>query len=290
MVRALALAFFVWPARAGVIVWEDGSGGRHEHGAAVSYEAFCEGLLEAVERGTRPLTLVETPVFAEAWAEARRKRLRPRGRAYTSMRLFEYLMRHETPPQDGLWLEFGVFRGDSIRIAAEARAAGALVYGFDTFEGLPTAWAEGHQSMDKGAFSLQGRLPSGLPRNVRLIQGLFEDTLPGFLNAHGERASYINIDNDLYAGAKFVLDALGPRLAEGAILNFHELVNIVGENVRSSKGAVIPPARECLQETRAIYDFLVGQPNLRLELIPRRILHGQAIAFRVVAQRRHEAE
>ena len=80
MVRALALAFFVWPARAGVIVWEDGSGGRHEHGAAVSYEAFCEGLLEAVERGTRPLTLVETPVFAEAWAEARRKRLRPRGR------------------------------------------------------------------------------------------------------------------------------------------------------------------------------------------------------------------
>ena len=144
--------------------------------------------------------------------------------------------------------------------------------------------------MDKGAFSLQGRLPSGLPRNVRLIQGLFEDTLPGFLNAHGERASYINIDNDLYAGAKFVLDALGPRLAEGAVLNFHELVNIVGENVRSSKGAVIPPARECLQETRAIYEFLVGQPNLRLELIPRRILHGQAIAFRVVAQRRHEAE
>ena len=120
-------------------------------------------------------------------------------------------------------------------------------------------------------------------------KGLFEDTLPGFLNAHGERASYIHIDNDLYAGAKFVLDALGPRLAEGAVLNFHELVNIVGENVRSSKGAVIPPARECLQETRAIYEFLVGQPNLRLELIPRRILHGQAIAFRVVAQRRHEA-
>lgn len=139
MSRTLALAassLFSWPARAGVIVWEDGSGGRHEHAAAVSYDAFCEGLLEAMERGTRPLTLEETPVFAEAWAEARRKRLRPRGRAYTSMRLFEYLVRHETPPQDGLWLEFGVFRGDSIRIAAGARAEGALVYGFDTFDAV----------------------------------------------------------------------------------------------------------------------------------------------------------
>ena len=45
----------------------------------------------------------------------------------------------------GTWMEFGVFRGDTINAAADYRKAYCEtdpppVYGFDTFQGLPETW------------------------------------------------------------------------------------------------------------------------------------------------------
>ena len=87
----------------------------------------------------------------------------------------------------GLWLEFGVFDGTTLRLAADWRArhcgpAAPPVFGFDTFEGLPETWDQGAggDSWEKGSFDLKGKLPP-VPENARLVKGLFADTLPGFL-------------------------------------------------------------------------------------------------------------
>ena len=55
-------------------------------------------------------------------------------------------------PTDGVILEFGVFRGGTIRYLAKA-VPGRKVHGFDSFEGLPEIWSGGANNSLKGAFT-----------------------------------------------------------------------------------------------------------------------------------------
>ena len=93
---------------------------------------------------------------------------------------------------DGLVLEFGVFDGGSIReLAARANQ---VVHGFDSFEGLPEDWTHFQK---KGRFSRGGKAPAGLPDNVQLHAGQFDDTLPSFLASHPGPVRLAHVDCDL---------------------------------------------------------------------------------------------
>jgi hypothetical protein len=124
----------------------------------------------------------------------------------------------------GLWLEFGVSVGTSTAVLAErAQAASSRLFGFDSFEGLPEEWiVSDDETWSRGAFS--GR-PSALPDNVELVPGLFQETLPGFLNTHPGQIAFAHVDCDLYSSTKCVLSELHDRLAVGTVLVFDELFN-----------------------------------------------------------------
>lgn len=142
---------------------------------------------------------------------------------------------------DGLWLEFGVYRGRTI--TAIAQNTTNIIYGFDSFEGLPEFWDVDNP---EGVYSLGGTIPLGAiagsndqnpgmydksptqviqpwPANVNLIKGLFGDSLPPFLEKCKEPVAFVNIDSDLYSSAKTVLDLLEDRFQDGTILTFDEL-------------------------------------------------------------------
>ena len=84
--------------------------------------------------------------------------------------------------------------------------------------------------MKKGAFSLAGRFPEVRP-NVRLVKGIFSDSLPPFLDTHYHGSlhvvdiTYLHIDCDLYQGAIDALSLLSKHIAPGCILIFDELFN-----------------------------------------------------------------
>lgn len=122
----------------------------------------------------------------------------------------------ELAPAEGLHLEFGVFRGHSIRRIAGDRPE-TPIYGFDSFEGLP----ESDAIWSKGLFDEQGRLPR-VPPNVVLVKGWFEQTLPLFLEEHREDCAFVHIDSDLYSSAKTIFTLLGNRLREGTVIVFDE--------------------------------------------------------------------
>ena len=118
----------------------------------------------------------------------------------------------------GIGLEFGVYRGTSLRRAAR-RYPDRSFYGFDSFSGLP---ADGRADWQID-FGLSG-LPA-VPRNCRLVPGWFAETVPEFLRENREPIGFVNIDCDIYSSARTVLFGLGERLQPGAILNFDELIN-----------------------------------------------------------------
>lgn len=122
---------------------------------------------------------------------------------------------------NGLHLEFGTYKGDSINALAKL-APDKHFFGFDSFEGLPETWTTGAR---KGAFSTQGKLPA-VRKNVTLIKGFYEHTLPPFVRQHKtEKIAFIHIDCDLYSATKTVLENLSPMMTAGTIICFDEFYN-----------------------------------------------------------------
>jgi len=123
---------------------------------------------------------------------------------------------------DGLYLEFGVFRGQTINYIAK-KSPDKQLHGFDSFKGLPEAWA----SNPEGTFTTHGKLPK-VPNNVQLWAGYFEDSLPPWCEKHNETAAFVHIDCDLRSSTQTVMDALGTRIKPGTVILFDDYFNFPG--------------------------------------------------------------
>jgi predicted O-methyltransferase YrrM len=135
------------------------------------------------------------------------------------------------------------------------------IYGFDSFEGLPEHWSGNRFS--RRNFNRQGRLPR-VERNVELIVGWFEDTLPSFLERVPGPFVAIHIDCDIYSSTRFVLSTIATRLAEGCVLIFDEFFNYHGYHLHQFKAF-----HEFLSETGAKPEYLAfsgQQVSVRLDL------------------------
>ena len=118
-----------------------------------------------------------------------------------------------------LYLEFGVFQGDSLRVWSRLlRNPLTQLHGFDSFEGLPEKW---NAYNPEGKFDVQGALPRFDDPRVVLHQGWFNETLPGFALPPHERL-VLHIDADLYSSAKYVLDTLKDAIRPGTFVLFDE--------------------------------------------------------------------
>lgn len=118
------------------------------------------------------------------------------------------------------YLEFGVFHGRSLRWWVEnADHPENRFHGFDTFSGLPENWGP----YKAGDMSTKDSMPTFEDPRVRLWKGLFQDTLPGFMQQwKGDRRKLIHLDADLYSSTLYALTMLAPRLLPGDVLLFDE--------------------------------------------------------------------
>ena len=134
----------------------------------------------------------------------------------TKRKLWDYAL--DKCADTGLFLEFGVFKGESINYFAKRRPQQKF-HGFDSFVGLKEDWL-GHFE-PKGAFDVAGKLPQ-VRENVTLIPGWFDETLPRFLSDNSGNAAFIHIDSDTFEAAQTVLDLLKERIGKGTIVVFDE--------------------------------------------------------------------
>ncbi|MGZ4571551.1 MAG: class I SAM-dependent methyltransferase [Blastococcus sp.] len=178
-------------------------------------------------------------------------------------------------PRDGLYLEFGVASGSTLRLIAECGPAGN-VFGFDSFEGLPEFWRPG---FDAGAFKTD-QLPD-VP-GAELVPGWFDDTLPGFLEEHPEPVSFLHLDADLYSSTRTVLLALAPRMHEGTVIVFDEYFNFPGWEEHEHRAWV-----EFVAETGLRFEYLGYTADD--EQVVLRLLNAPSAAAETAAPGRDES-
>jgi len=117
----------------------------------------------------------------------------------------------------GLWLEFGVGSGKTTAVIAWRMKTlleeeNTMLHGFDSFEGLPTAWD--NTKLKVGTFGRQGKVPEHLSqiRNVKIHVGLFSKTLTDLDEFGGTPVAFAHVDVDLYSSAVEVLTRLACQL------------------------------------------------------------------------------
>lgn len=116
-------------------------------------------------------------------------------------------------------LEFGVFKGGTIRQIRKMFDSSFEVFGFDSFEGLPEDWKG--TNVRKGDFNLNGNIPK--IDNVKFYKGWFKDTLPEYLEI-AKPISLLHIDCDLYSSTVDVLWSLNDYILSGTVIVFDEWV------------------------------------------------------------------
>jgi hypothetical protein len=127
-------------------------------------------------------------------------------------------------PISGSVLEFGVHSGSTVNLISSI-LKNEIIYGFDSFEGLPEDWNisynEKFNKHKKGYFAVDS-LPE-VDKNVRLVKGFFDQSLsPWIEEHHPEQIKFLHIDSDLYSSAIYVLKTLNSYIVPGTVIVFDE--------------------------------------------------------------------
>ena len=134
--------------------------------------------------------------------------------------LHEFVLNEEIKNQAIDYLEFGVASGIAFRWWVEKNNnPDTRFYGFDVFTGLP----EDFGVMKKQHYDTKGSTPIIDDKRVTFIKGLFQDSLPSFLDDYkSNKRKVIHMDADLYSSTLFVLTRLIPLLKKDDIIIFDE--------------------------------------------------------------------
>ena len=119
------------------------------------------------------------------------------------------------------YLEFGVYRGDSLRLwLAKILHPDSRFVGFDTFTGLPERW---RPTEPAGHFNANGAIPDIKDPRCSFEVGLFQDTLPAFVTRTDLSGRLVvNLDADMFTSTLFVLTTLAPYFKSGDLIFFDE--------------------------------------------------------------------
>lgn len=142
--------------------------------------------------------------------------------------LYDYLQK-EIIKEDSIdYLEFGVYRGESILYWAKINQnKNSRFFGFDSFEGLPEDWELNHP---KGFFTTNGNIPKTDDSRIQFVKGWFQKVLSEFKKSFiPKNQLVIHIDSDLYSSALFVLTQMNDLMPKDTIIIFDEFADLLNE-------------------------------------------------------------
>jgi O-methyltransferase len=147
------------------------------------------------------------------------------------LQMYDYINREVVCESMIQFLEFGVYRGESIKYFAGINShSDSRFIGFDTFTGLPEDWIEFSRTVESTTYTAGGELPPCDDKRVSFIKGMFQDTLPAFLNGYSSNGQLvIHNDSDLYTSTLYVLTRANDIISTGTIIIFDEFFSVMHE-------------------------------------------------------------
>lgn len=117
-------------------------------------------------------------------------------------------------------MEFGVGHGHSVNYISKI-FEDQIVYGFDSFEGLPEPW--------NGPDTYEYNVPAidinslKLNSNIEIRQGFFKDSIPIWIaEINPEKIKFMHIDSNLYSSAITTLSLLDKFIVPGTVICLDE--------------------------------------------------------------------
>jgi hypothetical protein len=146
--------------------------------------------------------------------------------------LYDYVQKEYASTGCIEYMEFGVFKGDSIKYwAGINQNPDSKFYGFDTFTGLPELWRNFERNVAKNTFDVNGEFPKTDDKRISFVKGIFQDTLDPFLENYKptKKQLLINHDSDMYTSTLYTLTRLNSLIKPGTILIFDEFASALHE-------------------------------------------------------------
>ena len=176
--------------------------------------------------------------------------------------------------QDGMVLEFGVWKGKSLRIIAKILikpSTDSILFKVCPKTGAPEF---------RQARSLCKTRPR-VSANTKLVVGWFSETLGPFLAEHPGLIKFLHIDCDLYSSAREVLEKCAERLRPGSIIVFDEYFNYPNWQEGEFKAFQETVARHRLSYRYIAYNSIHVKLQLKLLLSNTSILCDEVSHVRV---------
>ena len=187
-------------------------------------------LLSQVSRQAMEIWDLAAPTeFARLYRRVRPLTMCSNARLRGLYRAVHYIVANKIP---GDVVECGTARGGSaalMALAGKGLGDNRPVWAFDTFEGLPapTSADPDYEIANLYTGSCVGRIEEvqralndlGVAQQVRLVKGLFQETLPG---APLKSVALLHLDCDWYESVKFCLKTLYDKLSPGAVVQLDD--------------------------------------------------------------------
>ena len=146
--------------------------------------------------------------------------MRNKGAGIQRARREHLAMAFADAPVTGYVVEFGVGKGVTMTQLINMAAPNQLVFGFDSFDGLPEDWDMGEGIVfNAGSFKYDQPEIDGVEYRV----GWFKDTIPVWKQEHHGRIAFLHIDSDLYSSCVTILTELNDQIVPGTVIVFDEM-------------------------------------------------------------------
>jgi hypothetical protein len=147
------------------------------------------------------------------------------------------------------WCEFGVGQGETLDWFALHKPRQNVLFGFDTFRGLPEPWLIYPAGHWRSADYVSHR------EDVVIVKGRFEETLSDekVCRRLGSQIGLVHVDCDLYSSTQAVFTKIGRLIGAGTLIIFDEFCGYPGWE----EG-----------EAKAFWEF-VGQAGVDFEYVAR---------------------
>ena len=131
----------------------------------------------------------------------------------------------------GDYIEFGIFKGKSlyhsVKTAKKINAEKNITFwGLDSFEGFPVENHEFYKAKNFKASKSKVKNSFNKYKNVKIIDGYFEDTLSSDELQNIENISFAFIDCDIYESAQVAFNFIKSKMTRGGFIMIDDFTSI----------------------------------------------------------------